>query len=168
MGEERRRSVDDMPEASAADVTVHRRRVKELRVVEGTEDFDPELERPLLRQMEPFLQCRVKILDPRSAEIAAARIPMVPSAGTRNSPVLNAAWLVRGLKWMSGEPAATSGESSPLLLIPFGIDPSSNVSLLLWSVTGRPVPNRVMPESDYPDAPGLPRPTSRSKGTLYW
>src|ERR1700722_1832184 len=56
---------------------------------------------------------------------------------------------------MESELPDQSGVSTPLLLMPFGIVPSSDVSLLLSSVTGRPVVKRAMPAIDQPEASHL-------------
>lgn len=67
-----------------------------------------------------------------------------------NKSVLKAGCPLRGLVLTAKLPGATANVSTPLLLIPFGIVPSKELSVLLKSVTGRPLVKRVIPEIDQP------------------
>ena len=57
--------------------------------------------------------------------------------------------------------------STPLLLIPFGIVPSKDVSLLLYKVTGKPVLNLVIPETDQPRIHSPLRPGRFPNGSFH-
>lgn len=77
-------------------------------------------------------------------------VPISPSAGRLKSAVLKAGPPLRGSLLIFRLPGRTFGVSTPLLLMPLGIVPSKEVSLLLKSVTGKPVLNRVIPETTQP------------------
>jgi hypothetical protein len=92
--------------------------------------------------------------------------PKSPSAGRLNSAVLNAAPF-RGFPFSSSGPGVKFSSSTPLLFTPLGSVPSSEVSLLLISVTGNPVVSRVIPEISHPRASHcgpIPR-SARSTGS---
>ena len=89
---------------------------------------------------------------------------MVPSAGSVNCDASNTAAPPRGFMFSLSDWPLHSGVSTPLLLMPFGMVPSSDVSLLLISVTGNPVVNRAMPATAQPLAIAWISPSEWSVG----
>ena len=83
-------------------------------------------------------------------------LPMVPSAGKVNCEGSKTRRSPRGLVRNERDWPLHAGVSTPSLLIPLGMVPSSDVSLLLSSVTGKPVVKRAIPDSAQP-------PTSQSR-----
>jgi len=74
-------------------------------------------------------------------------LPMVPRAGRVSCDASKTDWPARGLVWRERERADQAGVSTPLLLMPLGMLPRSDVSLLLRRVTGNPEVKRAMPET---------------------
>jgi hypothetical protein len=73
----------------------------------------------------------------------------------------------RGLVFRRSGLPVHFGVSTPLLLIPFGIVPSNDVSLLFRSVTGNPEVRRAIPAIPHPDVIIRDNPLNGSAGTSY-
>ena len=78
-----------------------------------------------------FCSATSKFSIPGPEKNRRAAVPNCPRAGSEKSDVLKAVSPLRGLLLMCKLPEARSGVSRPLLLIPFGMLPRSEVSLLL-------------------------------------
>lgn len=72
-----------------------------------------------------------KLLIPGPPKNRLGAVPTCPSAGRLKSEVLKAGLPLREFVFISRLPEAKFGVSTPLLLMPFGMVPSREVSLLL-------------------------------------
>ena len=151
MHQARRHGVDDLAEGAAADVSIDGAGAEELGVIEDVEDLEAELQRLAGMQRNLFLQRHVEVLQAGAGEETARDIVRGTRRGNAEQrAVLKAAMLLRGL-WLSCSlPGVKYGVSTPLLLMPLGLVPSSELSVLLSRVTGRPVEKCVMPEISQP------------------
>ena len=101
-------------------VAVDRGRTVELRVVEGVEGLQPQLDGARFAERHAFVQRDV-----------VAAVPNGPSGGSAKASELNTGAPLRGSVLSRSAAPVVEGVSTPSLLMPFGIVPNSDVSLLL-------------------------------------
>jgi hypothetical protein len=92
----------------------------------------------------------VQVLHAGAGEKAAARVAHGSQRGQRELSCVEDGAPPRGFRLRLSDLPLHAGVSTPLLLMPLGMVPSSDVSLLLSSVTGNPEVKRAIPATAHP------------------
>jgi len=156
---------DRLAEVAAGDITLHSGSAKELRVIEEIEGFGTEFERAAAFDNEGAESVASRFSIPGPEKKRRRELPMVPSAGSVNCVTSKTGAPPRGLRLRLSDLPLHSGVSTPLLLMPLGMVPSRDVSLLFSSVTGNPEVKRAIPASAHPEATAWGSPFHFVSGT---
>ena len=139
------------PKLPARNVAVHGGSTEELRMIDQIERFDAKFESAIVSHKEAARERCVQIFHAGTREEPATRVSHCSQCGKSELRSIEHGCAARIRLYRNGR-ALHSGVSTPLLLMPFGIVPSSDVSLLLSNVTGNPDVMRAIPATDQPDA----------------
>ena len=97
-------STFDLSEGGVLDLTIHRCRSIELRVIEDIERLKAQGQRARICEMDVLLERHVEVLDARPVEHPPLRVASCPSVSSENSAVLNAGLPLRPLVLMCRDP----------------------------------------------------------------